>query len=206
MKTILLAAALAALPATALAQAFIAGSVGSAEVKDGCGGNASCDLRDTGGTLRAGYRFLPWLAVEARYIHLGDASARTTSSVTVDGTAFDVTSRTELRNRGAGVNAIFTWPVAPRLGLHGIAGVARMETKVSLSQDPSTFPGGSGTISVPGLSGKQKRTRGYYGLAASWDFDRDSAISIEADRYRLGLEGSSGNVDLVGVGFTHRFR
>jgi hypothetical protein len=190
---LLLCAAVAA-PAAARAQAFITASAGRSDWDLGCAAALSCKVRDTSGTIRAGYQFSPYLGIEARYFDLGEASVSFVSGVALPAMTPLVTDA-RISAKGAGVNLVATLPVAERFSVSGIAGVARTSSRIrnSLQLGFSTEE-------------STRATKPYYGVNVAYAISAALALSLEADRYRIGFRDSTTSVDMFGVGLTYRFR
>lgn len=177
----------------AQAEAFVAASVARTDWDLGCPAQASCDERDSGGTLRAGYRFSPNFGVEARYIDLGDASAVVREGVELpDGTP--ITGSARASARGAGVNAILSAPFMENFSVFGIVGVARLKAEAS------------GRLDGESAEGSTRASKMYYGVGLAYALMPQLRISVEAERYRLGVPTESIWVNVGAVGLSYSFR
>jgi hypothetical protein len=139
--------ALAAMPATAAEPGVYAGVRGGltystlddddlsnalAAVADGA--SASGDSSDFGGTVYVGFRFLPWLAVEAGYVRLGeyDVTLRAddaTAAAAVDAAAGAVGDA----GQGFSVAARFDIPLGDRFTLVPRAGFHTWDSEIELA-------------------------------------------------------------------------
>jgi OOP family OmpA-OmpF porin len=209
--TVALAAALASCCAalaapSASAQAFVGASVGGTRWSDvDCTTALSCDRHDTGGSVRAGYRFLPWFAVEARYFDLGRARIRgSVLDSQTGGATPGLVAQEDLSAKGAGIDAVFSWPVADRVSVSGMVGIARSEARsdFTIDFDPSLFEG----VSFPATDTVRK-TNPYYGLGVSFAVTPQFAVSLEAERYRIGTPADATvSVDQLGATVVYQFR
>ena len=91
IKALLAVAALgfagAAAAQPSLSSAYIGGTIGQAEYKDGCAGVGGCDEKDTAWRILGGYQFNRYFAAELGYHNLGEASA---SAGATEGTAWEL--------------------------------------------------------------------------------------------------------------------
>ncbi len=187
--------AMAALPATA--EPFVAGSGGRSKAESIlCTGSVSCDTRSGAYTVRGGYRFNQWFALEARYVDLGKATAnRVVGQAITDTTSQDIVAPVDYSTTGGGIDVIGTLPFADRWAVSGLVGVGRMHTRVT---SPSLLGGDS-------QESAQSGTKAYYGVSLSYDVGYNVLVSFEAERYRSPLSDSL-NIDMYGIGLTYRFR
>ena len=186
----------------AQAEGFVGASVGRADWKEDCSSSAfvSCDVRDTGGTLRAGYRFSPYWGVEGRYIDLGKVSARSISSISIPaGTPLSFAT-TEYQGTGGGLDVFVSWPITERFSISGMAGVARMKSKSRFAID--NFAGTGGTNA---FTASRSDNETYYGLGLSYALTQALAITLEAERYRVPLDFGDAKIDFLAAGLTYRF-
>jgi hypothetical protein len=181
------------------AEPFVAASVGQARFEDFCTNMTSCDRSDTGWTVRGGYRFSPWLALEARYFDLGTGRAERGGGVVTVPVAAESFATSQYAWRGAGANLTVSWPLSERFALSGLVGVARVEREDRYGG--YTVPASG--VELVGLNATARATKPYYGVAASWDVSPAVALSLEANRYR-GVNNE--DIDLLAAGLTFRFR
>ena len=184
-------------------EAFIGGSIGQSHWSDTPCDSRVCDKHETAGTLRAGYNFSPYFGVEARYFDLGSINARNPDIVPPPGSQVLVISD-KVSARGAGVNAIATWPVTERISISGIAGLAWTEAKSR--SEAHLEPPGETTIISGTFESTRRSTRPYYGVSVGYSFTPAWMLSLEAERYRPDFGGGTVPVDLYAVGVTYRFR
>jgi OOP family OmpA-OmpF porin len=180
-------------PASARAEAFVSASVGRSDWNLNCAGQISCKVRDTAGTLRAGYWFSPYFGIEARYFDLGKAS-----SVFQTGFEFPsmtpLTAEREFSVRGGGVDAIVSLPFAERFSVSALAGISRATATLK------------GTDSFSSFETSTRGNKPYYGVGVAYAISPNLSVSLEADRYRVALPLDTVSVDVWGAGLSYRFR
>jgi OmpA-OmpF porin, OOP family len=190
-------------PGAAHAQAYVGGSIGSAHWSDTpCGTGGDCKGNETGGTFRAGWALSPYFAVEARYIDLGKISSRSIgATVTVPDMQVQVI-RDESSAKGGGINVVGTWPMADRIFVSGMVGVAILEAR---QRSESHFePVGALTdLSLP-FDATRHTTKGYYGVSVGYSITPALAMTLEAERYHP-VFNETVPIDLFAVGLTYRF-
>jgi OmpA-OmpF porin, OOP family len=95
-----------------LSSAYIGGSIGQSDFKDGCSGvTGDCDEKDTAWRILGGYQFNRHFAAELGYHNLGEISAEGES---VEGTAWEL----------VGIGA---YPIVDKFSVYGKLGVYRGE-------------------------------------------------------------------------------
>ena len=139
----------------------------------------SVDDRSTAYTLRFGYRFNQYFALEGGYTDLGDFSA-TVRSLCIANSACLTEVGTKTSIDGFLVNAVGTWPIARHFELNASAGAIYREMKVSLSEPVL----GRSSISDTGTVMK-------FGIGIGVPINDRLAIGLDLTQYRD-----------VGVGFT----
>jgi opacity protein-like surface antigen len=185
--------AAAAAPAAARAEAFVSASAGRSSWDVECSFAVSCKKRDSAGTIRAGYGLSPYVGIEARYFDLGEGSVSFVSGMSLPAMTPIITDA-RISAKGGGVNLILSLPVAERFSVSGIAGLARTSARIRNSS-----PGFS-------IDDSTRATKPYYGVNVAYAISPALALSLEADRYRIGFADSTASVDMFGVGLTYRFR
>ena len=141
--------------------------------------NASVDDNDTTYTLRGGYRFAPWGAIELGYYDLGhyNFSGRAT------GSTLDVTGSAKAKS--VGLSFVGILPI-DRFDLYGRIGYARSELKVNASATLVTTP----------VNSKDKQNEATYGVGARWNAAPQWGVfaewmkndKIEVDSYLVGVD------------------
>ncbi len=177
MRTIVLAAALLALSASADAQlankAYIGGAFGLSNVEVACDHLPSCDTGDTGYKLYGGFKVHPQIAIEGGYIDFGKATF-TGGSIGVDGFVANAAGRLSLSRELVGVG---------RLGL------AFVDTKASGWYGNRS----EGTTSL------------YFGLGLEYGINKNLRATASADFTSGEIAGDDGAVRLLGVGLQYDF-
>jgi len=190
------AALAASLFATCANAEFYVGASGGQARWDECYSDVACDRTDGAWSARAGYMFLPWLGVEARYVDLGRVRSESGFFVGVDTEPVGLS----MSARGAGINAVATLPIADRFALSVLGGWARME------MEPKFHTPGNLVIASGFFNEKRTSTEPYYGVRASWSVTPQVDLSLEAERYRLSYSGLEQDASFVGAGVAYRFR
>jgi OOP family OmpA-OmpF porin len=199
-KTLLSLAAGLALLATsgAYAQGYIGGAFGWTELSVDCAGATKCDTSDTGYKVYGGYRFANQFAVELVYFDWGKAKLSGTPD-TIDGRARDVPMATGTVNvdqtaEGFGLGVAYFLPFSPEWSGVARLGVTQTDAKASAS--------GFGSVS-------NKDPYAYYGLGVAYHFNKNLALTGEADfsRAKFGAEGfyDTANVRLLSIGLSFLF-
>jgi OmpA-OmpF porin, OOP family len=94
-----------------LSSAYVGGSIGQSDFKDGCSGIADCDEKDTAWRILGGYQFNRHFAAELGYHNLGEVSA---GGESVEGTAWEL----------VGIGA---YPIVDKFSVYGKLGLYRGE-------------------------------------------------------------------------------
>jgi OOP family OmpA-OmpF porin len=176
---------------------YLGGSFGSSTFNDfdgsdvdaelaslGFTSSSSTDDSDTGWKLFAGYKFMPYLAVEGSYTDLGKASASSVITAPVSGSA-----NVEAEASTWAISALGIWPVAPRFELYGRLGFHFWDADVS----------GSGTAGS--VSESDDGTDLLYGVGANFDITPQLGVRGEWERYEL----DDSDVDLWSIGLSWGF-
>lgn len=177
ITTALLAATALFASSGAMAQAYVGGSLGWSDIDVDCGGFASCDTSDVGFKLFGGYKFTPYVAVEASYVDYGKATASAGPvSVDLTGTSF-----------GVGVAGFLPFN-------NVLTGVGRL----GLASNKAKLSG-------PGFSSSDTNTKPYFGIAL--DFRVMPQLHIEGglDFTTFEEDGDEADVRLLSVGVRYEF-
>ena len=158
------------------------------------------DDKASGYKIFGGYRFLPWLAVEASYADLG--RSRTTTHIL--GPESPPATHSVVHDRdvtGMGVDVVLSAPLTAQGSIFGRVGVvrSRLEAETSLASI-------SESVTV-----NETVTR--YGFGGDWMFTRNLGLRVEWERWLdvgKGLElvgGRTGeaDVDFYSINFIYRF-
>ena len=183
MKKILTIAAIAAglAAAPAFAQSWYAG-FGAGVGNLGKSGqdltglnNATIDDSDKTYTVRLGYRFNPYLAVEGGYYDLGKYTFSTNTGAQVSGSA---------KAKSFGLSAVGILPVGPSFEAYARLGIEESEIKVNANTALLT------------ASESDKQTGATYGVGGRFLFSRNFGLfaewmkndKIEVDSYLIGVD------------------
>ena len=139
--------------------------------------NATLDDNDTTYTVRGGWRFSPYAAIELGYYDLGRYDFHGTrfgSAVPVDGSA---------RAQSVGLSLVGIWPIN-NFDLYGRIGYAHSELKFNAN----------GPINTGNQNDRQDEAT--YGLGARWNFSRNWGLfaewmkndRIRVDSYLAGVD------------------
>jgi OmpA-OmpF porin, OOP family len=187
-RAIFVAASIA--PITALAQQpmqhpwYIGAGVGRghADISNGDfdGANTNNDGNDTAYTVRAGWKFSPYVAAELGYFDFGKYGFHTNGT-----NAINVSSRVQ----SLGLSLVGTMPINA-FDLYGRLGVARTETKSTISTSGILI--GSGDSA----SGKERQNEAIYGVGARWNAARQWGVfaewmkndKIDLNTYLIGVD------------------
>jgi len=138
--------------------------------------NAQIDDSDTTYTLRGGFRFNPYLALEVGYYDLGQ--------YTFSGTSGNVAVTGSAKAKSYGISAVGILPVGPHMDLYGRVGWAESELKANANA----------TLATANRSDRQSEAT--YGLGARWNATRNWGVfaewmkndKIEVDSYLVGVD------------------
>jgi OOP family OmpA-OmpF porin len=228
LKSILAALALVALSGPAFSQArWYAGvSVGQSDTDEALVRNrestvvnanvvgSDFDSRDTAFKLFAGYRVLPWLAVELNYADLGRSTL--TTNIVTTGNPASAGSVVLRRNiSGFGADAVVTAPLGRYASVFGRVGAVqgRIEADATLT-GAIVFTNGGGGDSDRHRSVVQSETLTRFGAGAEWMLDPRTGLRIEWERwldvgkaFAIGGSGTTGeaDMDVWMVGLAYRF-
>ncbi|MGQ0798618.1 MAG: outer membrane beta-barrel protein [Pseudomarimonas sp.] len=151
---------------------YLHGTIGEGTIEDS---RFVDDDNDTALGLRFGWRFLPWLAVEAGYGQLGDYQPNCGGEIC----PAVVFPELEYESIELGLNARVPFGETP---MFGVARVGVHEFDVGF--------GGS-------------ETEPYYGIGFGYAFNDRFSVSLDWDRYETGV--SRFNVDRLGLGLEVAF-
>jgi OOP family OmpA-OmpF porin len=105
-----------------LSSAYIGGTLGQSEYKDGCNGLSDCDKKDTAWRILGGYKFNQYFAAELGYHDLGEASAQAGA---VEGNAWEVVG-------------LASYPVIDKLSVYGKLGLYRGELEAPSAKETNS--------------------------------------------------------------------
>ena len=190
------AAAVAFLPAAALAQSSSASTAAPATNATGAYGTlgylgTSTQGVDLGAIQgRLGYRFLPWLGIEGEgaFGIKDDKSSQTVGGVTVD-------TKVKLRDQEA-IYGVGFLPLSDQFELFGRVGYGHEGAKVSASS-------ASGTTPVT-LTQKVAGDSWNFGGGGQWFFDDKNGVRADYTREEFTPRGA-GHADTWAVSFVRKF-
>lgn len=162
-------------------------------------GSSTFEDSDTAMTLFAGYRFLPYIAVEASYIDLGVAEYRSTGTVNPPGPVASAPASLsmDIETKGFSVAGIGSLPLGTVVDLHGRIGLLVARTDISAVARISSSTGRE-TDSIDSASvllgvGAGFHLGNHWSLSLDWvryanvgddneddDYDTDEGFDIDA--------------------------
>lgn len=140
-------------------------------------GSSSFEDSDTTLALFAGYRFNPYIGVEAGYIDLGAAEYRSTGTVNPPGPVFSAPSavNVDVESTGFTLAALGSFPVGSVVDLHGRIGFFFAQTDLSVA------------VRVASASGSDTETLdsigAFFGVGAGFNFGEHWTVSVDWTRY-----------------------
>jgi len=191
---------IAALAPSARAQAYLGLALGQAKYRNACAGAASsitCSSDDTSLRIFGGYRFNPYVALEAGGSSLGTVRASTGETAELE--AFDV-------------SALVSWPLGNRFAVHARLGVYSGDTTAAPRDYavPAVFPPRPAPPRVGWESGNTFGAT--YGLGASFEVAPNAVFRLEWQRFDYfgssdpyGYAGPTIGVDVYSIGGMVRF-
>jgi opacity protein-like surface antigen len=159
-------------------------------------GSSDLDDSDTGFSGLGGYRFNPYLAVEAAYVDLGELSYTGTGTVRlppIPGTLAQTVSLTAA-TKGPMISAVGSIPLSDAFDLYGRAGILFADTEVDISLNVS------GVSSADSFSDDSQDT--VLGLGGAWHVGDAWTFRLEYQRaLDVGSEDTGEtDVDFVSLG------
>jgi len=164
-------------------------------------GESSVDESDTAWSVVGGYKFNPYIAVEAGYVDLGAAEYRASADVFFPGEGtFLIDGGISLGVTGFTVAAVGSLPLGESFDLHGRVGMLFSDTELELSLSDST---GSASDSASYTDNEV-----FYGVGASWYVGENWSLNLDYLLYKdVGTEDDTGETDIDSftLGVTYRF-
>jgi OOP family OmpA-OmpF porin len=141
--------------------------------------NAQVDDTETTYTVRGGYKFNPYFAVEIGYYDLGKYAFHGRAT----GTTLDIDGEAKAKSVGASLVGILPLNA---FDLYGRIGYARSELKVNASA----------TLAPTPVNQKEKQNEATYGVGGHWNLAPNWALfaewmkndKIEVDSYLIGVD------------------
>jgi OOP family OmpA-OmpF porin len=186
LRILLLASSLlvAAAPAGAADRGFYAGAgLGqmNTEVDDVLSLNYDFDEDDVGFKAFGGYRFFPWLSVEAAYLDGGNPSIRETRGAETLKLGIDVWSLV--------ASAVFALPVGERFELFVKPGIAYWDAETSLGFSSPTFS--------DSFREDDSGSAFFLGAGAGFDVTDNFGLRLEYEWFEVAPEWDSDNDEFV---------
>lgn len=183
MKKILIGALLLAASSTALAQAYVGGSVGRSQAAIDCADPLlACNNSSTGFKVQAGYQFTPRFAAEMVYIDLGKIDTSFSSGISAN-----------IKGTGVGLQVLgslpFTqaWSGFARFGVNRTS--AESDTRAGAIMNNRT----------------DRTTNASVGVGVDYALQNNFSLRGEVERYRLDALDDHYNVTNVSVGVKYKF-
>jgi hypothetical protein len=139
---------------------------------------------DTSIAIIAGYRFLPYIAIEASYLDLGTAEYRFSGTVNPPGPATSAPASVNIdtESKGFTIGAIGSLPIGQVFDLHGRLGLFIADTDLSVTANINTVGTAAESFSSTNL---------FLGLGAAFHFGEHVSLSFDWTRYdNVGDEDS----------------
>jgi len=159
------------------------------------------DDSDTAWSLLAGYRFTPFIAVEAGYLDLGSTKYRASGNVRIPGVGtFPSTVGIDLSAKGPFVAAALGAPLGPHFDLHTHLGGFFSRTSFDIGVGLGAFNGNE-TVS-------SNSADFFAGIGIGYRFSNTLAASLDFTRFKaVGDEEKTGEGDITSfrVGLQYTF-
>ena len=175
-------------------------------IEEGAGGTvvdgeSTLEDSDTTWSLVAGYKFNPYIAVEAGYVDLGTAEYRANADVFFPGLGtIPLEGAIDIGATGFTVAALASIPLGESFDLHGRIGVLFSETELEIS----IFDDFDSVSESESYSDNEM----FFGVGASWYLGANWALSLDYLLYKdVGTEDETGETDIDSftLGVTYRF-
>jgi OmpA-like transmembrane domain. len=159
--------------------------------------DSSSKLSDSDASLGllVGYRFLPWLAVEAEWLTLGTAGYEARADVTDGVVVAPLKATLDTDSKGIAVSALGLWPVSQHWDLYGRVGVLLADTTASvrLSSEGESITASDSKSSQEVLAGFGAAWKASPAWTVRFDFQHfqdvgDEEVTGEASVDRLSLQ------------------
>lgn len=175
------AVALSALCSSAMADAYVGGSLGSSHLSLDCTGTTTCDNTGSAYKFIGGYRFGNGFAGELGFHDFGKATA-TVSGVDLTAKATAIT-----------LAAAYQANLSDDWGLVGRLGVASVRAKIS------------GALGGVSSSVKDTKTNAYFGLGVNYKLTSDLRVELGADSTKAEIDGDKATVRAYSLGLNYSF-
>lgn len=167
---------------------YLGASVGQSTLRNWCDPSltlSSCEDKDVGWKLLAGYQFNRYFGVEASYIDWGE----TTVSISSGGQFVDGSAK----QQGYGIAAVGTLPLGQSpFSLFGKIGLMFVSQETArIRPNPSTV--------------ERDETETQYGVGAKYRFAQDLAVRAEMERTDKRQGEQTIRAQLISIGLEYRF-
>lgn len=168
--------------------------------------SSSSDDKDTGWKIYGGYQFTPNFALEAAYLDLGEATAKSGAAGLFNVGSGFFPGSLYIKAKGEAtafvLDGIGKIAVAPWLDLFAKAGVYRSELKVTVTAGATD----SGGVYEASESEKDNSTGLHAGLGADFNVTPNIAIRAEWERLsKVDFEDGETDLDMLSVSAIYRF-
>jgi len=145
-----------------------------------------------------GYRFTPYVAIEAAYADLG--RARMSSFIPANVSQLAGAFTIDRRQEAYGADVVGTLPIGPRFALLARAGAYRAHVRSDVVLDGNIVFADDATARTRRIT--DNRTIAHYGVGGEWRFARRMALRLEWERFAdagsdfaVGQSGRTGRAD-----------
>jgi OmpA-OmpF porin, OOP family len=169
-------------------------------------GSSKFEDSDTALSLFAGYRFNPYIAVEAGYIDLGAAEYRSTGTVNPPGpiVSAPIAVDIDVESKGFTLGALGSLPLGEVVDLHGHLGFLFATTDLSVTARSTSTSASTEELDSIG---------GFYGVGVGVNLGAHWSLSLDWTRYdNVGDENDDDDVstqagfDIDALSFSAMFR
>lgn len=165
-------------------------------------GTSNLEDKDVSWSLFGGYRFSPYLAVEASYIDLGTAEYRATGTVQLPGAGLSANANygADIEVSGFTAAAVAAVPVGEMFDLHGQVGVLFADMEFSQRLSVTGFGSSSDSFSADSRDF-------FFGLGAGLNIGAQWSLNLDWQRFKdVGDEDETGETDIdrISLGVIYR--
>lgn len=165
------------------------------------GGSSDLDDEDTTWSISGGYRFSPYLAVEAGYVDLGTAEYRASGTVQpiFGGASLPATFNADFESKGITLAGVASAPLGEMFDVHARLGMLFADSEVTLRS--TVGAGGAGDS----ISANSKDL--FYGVGAAWHLGENWSVSLDWQQYKdVGKEDETDETDInsITLGISYR--
>jgi OmpA-OmpF porin, OOP family len=162
--------------------------------------NSTLEDKDRSYALVSGYRFLPWLSIEAGFFRLGAFQYRSTGTVSDAGTLRPATFDFSYRAKGVLVGGTAELPLGRYLALRARAGLTNSDTRVRIRA----------SVAADGVQDEYSESSQdfYYGVGAGmnvWDYYRVGIDWMRHNQFGRASGNGSTDVDNILLSFTYSY-